>query len=613
MTNRLWCRASLMAPSSRQYGRKVFSSLVRKKKSGMRETRAPMQAVADVPKMMQHKFENNHDEDSDQGHHKRASSSVRSTAERDVPFSSLDVHEEIPPKVAITTYSAKATSHTNLLASHLSIPFISPEASPIPSNFLLVISERERMMLRNVGLGRDYYVDFYQIHHQFCAGVGLRQGEQQQYSTDHHSSLDMTSRHPDQLVSSNHLRKPRYKVLRHIFPESHPKYNDIMAGNLQDVHMLDLTGGMGVNAYIYAHAGLNVTLVEKDPVLYALLYEGYELAKSLPGLRDVMKRIHLVHADPLEYMQMHLKEHEQKEEVENRDAERVWDDLVNEGKKRVSDVKESSASQDAEDKSVEPSLHGTDAAESTTLTTVTKKKLKKKRKKLIKRTMSLSRRSKSQPSESFPWDFVLMEPRYYDGMHAQQGYYQKNLEEVLKANLEHDMDWEAYAYRIQEVYETALNAGSVPVLIKYPVMTTKFLDDDKWVVQRHEAQYIDRVYKRFADQDYEYQVYVPPSDARFSLSKEENALLRQKNYLSLKFKEHQRKAQKLGGKDALREHERQQERQRRTKRHEMIEVIDDRTPFARDELSALDIEGLKKRTQERRRERQGKQKQRESV
>ena len=152
-----------------------------------------------------------------------------------------------------------------------------------------------------------------------------------------------------------------------------------------------------------------------------------------------------------------------------------------------------------------------------------------------------------------------MEPRLYDGMAPQQGYYQKNLEEVLKPYIELDMKWNEYADKVQEIYETGLSS-SIPILVKYPVMSTKFLEDDRWVIQRHDPQYIDRVFKRFSDQDYEYQIYVPSSDVeRFTESRNDFVVKKQKDYLSLKFKEHQRRAKRVGGKEELRKMEREED------------------------------------------------------
>lgn len=411
-------------------------------------------------------------------------------------------------KCAVTTYSTNASTLARKLAKQLKIPFQSPE--DLHADFVLIVSDKERLILKNTGLIQNYYVDFYQIHHEFCSGI------QWKVSTSRTSEYDIKLPGDTMLNNLENMRKPRYKVLRYIFPEDHPKFDQINRGDLSGLKFLDLTGGLSVNAYIYAHAGAHVTIVEKDPVLYALLFEGYKLATTLPGLGDVMKRIKIVHSDPIEYIN-----------------------------------------------------------------------LKSKSKKVKGNTLE-----NTEEPHKLPWDAILMEPRYYDGISSRQGYYNRNVEEVLKPYVESGLDWNEYSAQVEKLYNLAISTS--PVIIKYPVMSTKFIQDGRWTMQKHEAQYIDWVFKRYKDQEYEYQLFLPATDIRSKQSISPVSVSKKKEYLQLKFKEHQRKARKVGGKDILREMEAEKLKKKKEEKKLMIELVDDDTPLSEDELSSLDIEKMRK-------------------
>jgi hypothetical protein len=101
--------------------------------------------------------------------------------------------------------------------------------------------------------------DFYAIHMQFCAD--------------------------DQLPTKGRGMAPLFKAVR--IPDREP----------EQVHIVNATGGLGKEAYLLAYAGYNVTIVEKDPVLFYLLHEGYYHAMQQLGLYTIMQRIKIVHGD----------------------------------------------------------------------------------------------------------------------------------------------------------------------------------------------------------------------------------------------------------------------------------------------------------------------------
>jgi 16S rRNA (guanine1516-N2)-methyltransferase len=66
--------------------------------------------------------------------------------------------------------------------------------------------------------------------------------------------------------------------------------------------ILDATAGLGRDSYILAALGFEVTLLERSPVLYAMLNDAIERAQAHPGTAAIASRLHLIHADALEWM-----------------------------------------------------------------------------------------------------------------------------------------------------------------------------------------------------------------------------------------------------------------------------------------------------------------------
>lgn len=66
-------------------------------------------------------------------------------------------------------------------------------------------------------------------------------------------------------------------------------------------HILDLSAGLGGDAYVLAHLGANVVALERNPVLYCLLQEA--LDHSRPVAPDTAMRLQFVSADAIQYMQ----------------------------------------------------------------------------------------------------------------------------------------------------------------------------------------------------------------------------------------------------------------------------------------------------------------------
>jgi 16S rRNA (guanine1516-N2)-methyltransferase len=70
--------------------------------------------------------------------------------------------------------------------------------------------------------------------------------------------------------------------------------------------VLDLTAGLGRDAFVLASLGCQMTLLERSPIVAALLQDGLERAKSeseIAEIAEVVGRMTLVEAEALEYLQ----------------------------------------------------------------------------------------------------------------------------------------------------------------------------------------------------------------------------------------------------------------------------------------------------------------------
>ena len=65
-----------------------------------------------------------------------------------------------------------------------------------------------------------------------------------------------------------------------------------------------MTAGLGRDAFVLASLGCAVTLVERSPVVHALLHDGLERARCCDdaAVREIVSRMRLVHADSREWL-----------------------------------------------------------------------------------------------------------------------------------------------------------------------------------------------------------------------------------------------------------------------------------------------------------------------
>lgn len=67
--------------------------------------------------------------------------------------------------------------------------------------------------------------------------------------------------------------------------------------------VLDATAGLGRDAFVLAQLGCEVTLIERHPIIAALLEDGLQRATSDCDVAPLVARMHLIHKDAISAMQ----------------------------------------------------------------------------------------------------------------------------------------------------------------------------------------------------------------------------------------------------------------------------------------------------------------------
>ncbi|WP_299180669.1 class I SAM-dependent methyltransferase [uncultured Neptuniibacter sp.] len=66
--------------------------------------------------------------------------------------------------------------------------------------------------------------------------------------------------------------------------------------------VLDATAGLGKDAFVLASLGCEMTLLERSPIVHALLQDGLERAAQVEEVSDIVQRMTLVQANSIEWM-----------------------------------------------------------------------------------------------------------------------------------------------------------------------------------------------------------------------------------------------------------------------------------------------------------------------
>ena len=73
----------------------------------------------------------------------------------------------------------------------------------------------------------------------------------------------------------------------------------------RDITVLDATAGLGRDGFVLANLGASVTLVERNPAVAALLFDGLRRAALVPELHWVAERMQLLHLPADRALQTH--------------------------------------------------------------------------------------------------------------------------------------------------------------------------------------------------------------------------------------------------------------------------------------------------------------------
>ena len=72
--------------------------------------------------------------------------------------------------------------------------------------------------------------------------------------------------------------------------------------------VLDATAGLGRDSFVLATFGCDVQMVERSPVIAALLKDGLRRARQDPGVAEIASRMQVINADAISYLQELSKE-----------------------------------------------------------------------------------------------------------------------------------------------------------------------------------------------------------------------------------------------------------------------------------------------------------------
>jgi 16S rRNA (guanine1516-N2)-methyltransferase len=67
-------------------------------------------------------------------------------------------------------------------------------------------------------------------------------------------------------------------------------------------HLLDTTAGLGQDAFVLASKGCSVTLLERSPVIAALLYDGLVRATHVSDTAEITARMRLIREDAIHFL-----------------------------------------------------------------------------------------------------------------------------------------------------------------------------------------------------------------------------------------------------------------------------------------------------------------------
>jgi len=134
-------------------------------------------------------------------------------------------------------------------------------------------------------------------------------------SVNKHAQLDFLLQFNQQALELLKLDEPKLGGIKVDFVEGATAHRRKFGGGRgQDIakaiglkhgftpHILDATAGLGRDAFVLASLGCQVTLMERMPVVAALLDDGLERAKLNSEVGEIAERMQLVHVSSIEKM-----------------------------------------------------------------------------------------------------------------------------------------------------------------------------------------------------------------------------------------------------------------------------------------------------------------------
>jgi len=116
------------------------------------------------------------------------------------------------------------------------------------------------------------------------------------------------------LYSYNETKKPlpiycdfltHYKILKTKDRSESPAFLAVKMNKIdfKNSYILDATGGIGLDAFFFAYMGMNVVILERDPMIFTLLQDGYHRGMQFDGLKDILERMNIINISMEEYLE----------------------------------------------------------------------------------------------------------------------------------------------------------------------------------------------------------------------------------------------------------------------------------------------------------------------
>ena len=158
--------------------------------------------------------------------------------------------------VAVSALSAELQEKARLLAEKLQLPFIADLKNSAAYHFILLVTP-DYLALQN-----PHNKKFTPFHIDFLSGP-------QRYRYQHAG-----------------LKKEMLARALGVSPRDNPR-------------IIDATAGLGRDSFMLAVLGFQITMIERSPVLHALLEDALRRAKLDPEFAPAANRLELIHADAI--------------------------------------------------------------------------------------------------------------------------------------------------------------------------------------------------------------------------------------------------------------------------------------------------------------------------